>query len=90
VTSDISLAGALFVPGSLSAESPSSRHSLPQGSSVEGLAVVRIVKARVGMGIEFIDIESAGQDSSPAGSNSFANAKSHQILFSVLSMCFFQ
>jgi hypothetical protein len=33
-----------------------------KGQSVEGLAVIRIVKPRIGMGIEFIDVESACHD----------------------------
>jgi len=33
-----------------------------KGQTVEGLAVVRIVKPRIGMGVEFIDVESTSQE----------------------------
>ena len=63
VTSDISLGGCFICTGKPLPLKARARVTLSRkGQSVEGLAVVRIVKARVGMGIEFIDIESAGQD----------------------------
>jgi c-di-GMP-binding flagellar brake protein YcgR len=63
VTSDISLGGCFICTGKPLPLKARTRVTLSRkGQSVEGLAVVRIVKARVGMGIEFIDIESAGQD----------------------------
>src|SRR5712664_2844174 len=61
VTSDISLCACFICIGeplTLKARAPVILYS--NGQSVEGPAVVRIVKARVGMGIEFIDIESVG------------------------------
>jgi len=63
VTSDISLGGCFICTGKPLPLKARARVTLSRkGQSVEGLAVVRIVKARVGMGIEFIDFESAGQD----------------------------
>ena len=63
VTSDISLGGCFICTARPLALKSRARVTLSRkGQSVEGLAVVRIVKARVGMGIEFIDIESAGHD----------------------------
>ena len=63
VTSDLSLGGCFICTGKPLPLKARARVTLSRkGQSVEGLAVVRIVKARVGMGIEFIDIESAGQD----------------------------
>jgi len=63
VTSDISLGGCFICTGKPLPLKARARVTLSRkGQSVEGLGVVRIVKARVGMGIEFIDIESAGHD----------------------------
>ena len=63
VTSDISLGGCFICTAKPLPLKARTRVTLSRkGQSVEGLAVVRIVKARVGMGIEFIDIESASHD----------------------------
>jgi hypothetical protein len=63
VTSDISLGGCFICSSKPLALKARVRVTLSRkGESVEGLAVVRIVKPRIGMGIEFIDIESSGHD----------------------------
>jgi hypothetical protein len=59
ITSDISMGGCFVcaskpLPLGARARMMMSR----KGQSIEGLAVVRIVKPRIGMGIEFIDVES--------------------------------
>jgi hypothetical protein len=60
VTSDISLGGCFICSSKPLALKARVRVTLSRkGESVEGLAVVRIVKPRIGMGIEFIDIESS-------------------------------
>jgi hypothetical protein len=60
VTSDLSLGGC-FVCASkpLPLGSRIRATFTRKGQSVEALAVVRIVKARIGMGLEFIDVESS-------------------------------
>ena len=63
VTCDISLGGCFICTAKPLPLKTRARVTLSRkGESVEGLAVVRIVKPRIGMGIEFIDIESAGHD----------------------------
>ncbi len=58
VTSDISLGGC-FVCSSktLGVNSRARMKIIRKGQVLEGLVVVRIVKPRVGMGIEFFDLE---------------------------------
>ena len=61
VTSDISLGGCFVC----TQQTASCRHAGPHHNSlaraqrIEALAVVRILKPRIGMGIEFIDVEGA-------------------------------
>jgi hypothetical protein len=63
VTSDISLGGCFICMAKPLPLKARARVTLSRkGQSVEGLAVVRIVKPRIGMGIEFIDVESASHD----------------------------
>ncbi len=63
VTSDISLGGCFVCTSKPFSLKSRARVTLTRkGQTVKGLAVVRIVKPRIGMGIEFIDIESAGHD----------------------------
>ena len=63
VTSDISLGGCFICTSKPLALKSRTRVTLSRkGQVVKGLAVVRIVKPRIGMGIEFIDIESSGHD----------------------------
>ncbi len=63
VTSDISLGGCFICTGKPLSLKARARVTLSRkGQSVEGLAVVRIVKPRIGMGIEFIDVESSSHD----------------------------
>jgi PilZ domain len=59
ITSDISLGGAFVCTSKPLAVRSRARVTLKRkGESVEALAVVRIVKPRIGMGLEFLDIES--------------------------------
>jgi PilZ domain len=59
-TSDISLGGVFVCTSKPLAIKSRARVTLKRkGESVEALAVVRIVKPRIGMGLEFLDIESA-------------------------------
>jgi PilZ domain-containing protein len=59
VTSDISLGGVFVCTSKPLALKSRARVTLKRkGESVEALAVVRIVKPRIGMGLEFLDIES--------------------------------
>jgi hypothetical protein len=59
ITSDISLGGAFVCTNKPLAVKTRVRVTLKRkGESVEALAVVRIVKPRIGMGLEFLDIES--------------------------------
>jgi PilZ domain len=63
VTSDISLGGCFICTSKPLALKARVRVTLSRrGQSVQGLAVVRIVKPRIGMGIEFIDVEPSGQE----------------------------
>jgi hypothetical protein len=63
VTSDISLGGCFICTSKPMALKSRARVTLSRkGQVVTGLAIVRIVKPRIGMGIEFIDIESSGHD----------------------------
>ena len=63
VTSDISLGGCFICTGKPLPLKARARVTLSRKEqSVEGLAVVRIVKPRIGMGIEFIDVESSSHD----------------------------
>jgi len=63
VTSDISLGGCFICTSKPLALKSRARVTLSRkGQIAKGLAVVRIVKPRIGMGIEFIDVESSGHD----------------------------
>jgi hypothetical protein len=60
ITSDLSLGGCFVCTSKPLAVKSRARVTLKRkGESVEALAMVRIVKPRIGMGLEFIDIESA-------------------------------
>lgn len=60
VTSDISLGGCFICTSKPLTVRSRARMTLShKGKVVEGLAVVRIVKPRIGMGIEFIDLTPA-------------------------------
>jgi PilZ domain-containing protein len=59
ITSDISLGGVFVCTSKPLAVKTRARVILKRkGESVEALAIVRIVKPRIGMGLEFLDIES--------------------------------
>jgi PilZ domain-containing protein len=59
ITSDISLGGVFVCTSKPLAVKSRARVTLRRkGESVEALAIVRIVKPRIGMGLEFLDIES--------------------------------
>jgi PilZ domain len=59
ITSDISLGGVFVCTSKPLAIKSRARVTLKRkGESVEALAIVRIVKPRIGMGLEFLDIES--------------------------------
>jgi len=59
ITSDISLGGVFVCTSKPLVVKSRVRVTLKRkGESVEALAVVRIVKPRIGMGLEFLDIES--------------------------------
>ena len=61
VTSDISFGGCFICTSKPLPLKARVRMTLSRkGQIVTGLAVVRIVKPRIGMGIEFIDVESSG------------------------------
>jgi PilZ domain-containing protein len=61
VTSDISFGGCFICTSKPLPLKSRVRMTLSRkGQTVTGLAVVRIVKPRIGMGIEFMDIESSG------------------------------
>ena len=63
VTSDISLGGCFICTSKPFPVKSRVRVTLSRkDQAVKGLAIVRIVKSRIGMGIEFIDIESAGHE----------------------------
>jgi hypothetical protein len=60
VTSDISLGGCFICTSKPMAVKSRARVTLTRkGESVQALAMVRIVKPRIGMGLEFLDIESS-------------------------------
>ncbi|MGC1484806.1 MAG: PilZ domain-containing protein [Candidatus Acidiferrum sp.] len=60
VTSDLSLGGCFVCTSKPLAVKSRTRVTLKRkGESVEALAMVRIVKPRIGMGLEFIDLEPA-------------------------------
>ena len=60
ITSDISLGGVFVCTSKPLGVKTRVRVTLKRkGESVEALAIVRIVKPRIGMGLEFLDIESA-------------------------------
>ncbi len=60
VTSDISLGGCFVCTSKpLDVKSRARVTLTRKGESVQALAMVRIVKPRIGMGLEFLDIESA-------------------------------
>jgi PilZ domain-containing protein len=59
VTSDLSLGGCFVCTSKPLAVKSRARVSLTRkGESIEALATVRIVKPKIGMGLEFIDVES--------------------------------
>jgi len=59
ITSDLSLGGCFVCTSKPLAVKSRTRVTLKRkGESVEALAMVRIVKPRIGMGLEFLDIES--------------------------------
>jgi hypothetical protein len=59
ITSDISLGGCFVCTSKPLALKTRARVTLKRkGEAVEALAMVRIVKPRIGMGLEFLDIES--------------------------------
>ena len=63
VTSDISLGGCFICTSKPLPLKSRARITLSRkGQTIKGLAVVRIVKPRIGMGIELIDIESSCHD----------------------------
>jgi hypothetical protein len=60
VTSDISLGGCFVCTSKPLPVKTRARVTLTRkGENVEALAMVRIVKPRIGMGLEFIDVETA-------------------------------
>lgn len=60
ITSDISLGGCFVCTSKPLALRSRARVTLERkGESVQALAMVRIVKPRIGMGLEFLDIESS-------------------------------
>ncbi len=60
VTSDISLGGCFVCTSKLLAIKSRVRVTLTRKDQrVEALAVVRVVKPRIGMGVEFLDVEQA-------------------------------
>jgi hypothetical protein len=60
ITSDISLGGVFVCTNKPLAVKSRARVTLKRkGESLEAFTVVRIVKPRIGMGLEFLDIESA-------------------------------
>jgi len=62
VTSDISMGGAFICTSRPFPLNARMRITLTRkGQKVEALAVVRIVKPRIGMGVEFIDVEAPHQ-----------------------------
>jgi hypothetical protein len=63
VTSDISMGGCFVCTSKPFPVATRVRISMTRkGQKIDALAVVRILKPRIGMGIEFIDVEGAHQD----------------------------
>ena len=63
VTSDISMGGAFICTSKPPVSNSRLRITLTRrNEKVEALSVVRIVKPRIGMGVEFIDVESPYQE----------------------------
>ena len=63
VTSDLSLGGCFICTSKPLPVNSRTRVTLKRkDQTVEAFGVVRIVKPRIGMGIEFIDIEPSGHD----------------------------
>jgi hypothetical protein len=63
VTSDLSLGGCFVCASKPLAVGTRVRMKMSRkGQTVEALAVVRILKPRIGMGVEFIDVESPYQE----------------------------
>lgn len=63
VTSDISMGGCFICTSKpLSVNARARMKLIRKNQVLEGLVVVRIVKPRVGMGIEFFDLESPHDD----------------------------
>jgi hypothetical protein len=63
VTSDISLGGCFVCASKPMAVNTRARMTLSRkGQVLESLVIVRIVKPRVGMGIEFFDLESPNNE----------------------------
>lgn len=61
ITSDISLGGCFVCTSKPLALKSRARVTLTRkGDTVQALAMVRIVKPRIGMGLEFVDIEASG------------------------------
>jgi hypothetical protein len=59
ITSDISLGGVFVCTSKPLAVKTRARVTLKRkGESIEAFSIVRIVKPRIGMGLEFLDIES--------------------------------
>lgn len=60
ITSDLSLGGCFVCTSKPLAVKSRTRVALTRkGETVQALAMVRIVKPRIGMGLEFLDIEAA-------------------------------
>jgi len=63
ITCDISLGGCFICTSKPLTVTARARFTLSRkGQTVKGLAVIRIVKARIGMGIEFLDLEPGCQE----------------------------
>lgn len=63
ITCDISLGGCFICTSKPLTVKARARFTLTRkGQTVRGLAVIRIVKARVGMGIEFLDLEGGSHE----------------------------
>jgi PilZ domain len=63
VTSDISMGGCFVCTSKpLSVKARTRVRLSRKGQTVEALGVVRIVKPRIGMGVEFIDVETPGEE----------------------------
>jgi len=63
ITCDISLGGCFICTSKPLTLKARARFTLSRkGQTVKGIGVIRIVKARVGMGIEFLDLEPGSQE----------------------------